>query len=165
MDIEVRQITAQEWPLWRDLRIRAVAASPDAFRTSRNEERERTDESWKDVIGSTVRHPRGGLWVAEVDGEPVGMLFARLSADLLVVNVGAMWVASEVRTIGIGKRLLEVALDWGRAAGAKLSALWVTMGNSPAASLYTGLGFEPTGDSEPLRTGSPLLVRRLQKAL
>ena len=93
------------------------------------------------------------------------MLFARLSADLLVVNVGAMWVASEVRTIGIGKRLLEVALDWGRAAGAKRSALWVTMGNSPAASLYTGLGFEPTGDSEPLRTGSPLLVRRLQKAL
>lgn len=165
MDIEIRPITAQEWPLWRDLRIRAVTTSPDAFRASLDEERKRSDESWEDIIGSTVRHPLGGLWVAEADSEPVGMLFARLSADSLTISVGAMWVAAEVRRGGIGKRLLRVAIDWGRVAGAESAELWVTTGNSAAASLYRGLGFEPTGATELLRTGSPLLVTKLKKTL
>jgi RimJ/RimL family protein N-acetyltransferase len=165
MGLTIRSIEAEEWPLWRNLRLQSLADSPDAFRPTLEEERSQSDEWWIEIIGSTANHPRGGLWIAEEDGEAVGMLFGRLSTDLDVLDVGAMWVAPRFRQMGVAAELLEAAMQWARESGAGRGELWVTEENAVALSFYKKAGFQPTADTQRLREGSHLIVRKLETDL
>lgn len=41
-------------------------------------------------------------------------------------------------------------LEWAEATGAEYVGLWVTNGNDPAQALYESVGFEKTGEYQPL---------------
>lgn len=159
--MEVRTLLVGEWPLWRQLRLAALAASPDAFRARLEDECWQTGDWREDLIDSTVVHPRGSLWIAEVDSDSVGMVFARIDSDFSPVEIGAMWVSPTVRGRGIGAALLASPLEWTRAHGVRLAELWVTESNTSAESFYEGFGFQPTAETQPLRPGSNLTVRKL----
>jgi len=165
MTVLIRAITADEWSLWRDLRLRALADSPDAFRPTFEEESVQPDEWWEDIIGTTAAHPRGGLWLADLEARPVGMAFGRLDSDRHVLNVAAMWVAPGARGRGVGRRLLEVAMDWATESGATIAELWVTEGNEAAESLYRKAGFRSTGETDRLRPTSELTISKLSARL
>lgn len=109
----------------------------------------------------TAEHPRGLLLVAESGLDPIGMLFGRLDADVEILDIGAMWVDPEARRQGVGASLVEAALEWAREAGAERSELWVTVGNDAAERLYAAAGYNPTGETEPLREGSQVTVMKL----
>ena len=160
MEVIVRTVGGEEWPLWRDLRLRALTDSPDAFRATRQEESSQPDEWWAEIIGATAEHPRGGLWIATVDGQAAGMLFGRIDPGHTTLQVGAMWVAPEVRGHGVGSSLLETALVWAKALGVSVAELWVAEGNSEAAAFYQRHGFQPTDETDALRPGSDLTVRK-----
>ena len=151
--------------MWRGLRLRALADSPDAFAHTVDEERAHPDEWWIDIVTSTVEHPRGDLWFAEIDEEPIGMLFARIDEPLVTIEIGAMWVDPAARGRGLGKALLDAAIRWGRRSGAKRALIWVATANPAAESLYRSRGFAPTGASKPLRAGSPVTAIELGRQL
>ena len=77
----VRSLAADEWRLWRDLSLRALADSPGALRATLERERDRPDDWWIEIVGSTVEHPRGGLSVTESHQQVAGMLFGRLDPE------------------------------------------------------------------------------------
>ena len=151
--------------MWRSLRLQALADSPDAFAHTLEEEQAHPDEWWIDIVTSTVEHPRGALWFAEVDVEPLGMVFARIDESLTNLEIGAMWVAPTVRRRGLGRALLSEALEWGREAGASTAVLWVATANPEAATLYQDSGFAPTGAAKPLRPGSTVTAHELARPL
>lgn len=161
MDIEIRTISGEEWRLWRSLRLRAIEESPDSFRGTLAQESAEADGWWSDLIERTAEHPHGLLLIAEVDSDPVGMLFGRLDDNSELLDVGAMWVDPDVRRRGIGRALVDYALAWARTAGAGTAELWVTEGNLAAELFYGDCGFVSTGETEPLRDGSDLTVTRL----
>ncbi len=161
----VRTLETGEWEVWRDLRLAALADSPDAFLSTLAEESGKSDEVWTDVVAATAAHQRGNLWVAEWEGEPAGMGFGRLDPELLLLTIAAMWVDPFARGKGLGMELLEAMMDWGRDLGAERAELWVTDGNTPAERLYERAGFSPIGTPAPLREGSDLTVTRLVAAL
>lgn len=161
MEFRIRPIAGSEWRLWRSLRLRAVEESPDSFRTTLAEESAEADEWWSDLVMVTAEHPRGFLLVAESGLDPIGMLFGRLDADVEILDIGAMWVDPEARRQGVGASLVEAALEWAREAGAERSELWVTVGNDAAERLYAAAGYNPTGETEPLREGSQVTVMKL----
>jgi GNAT superfamily N-acetyltransferase len=165
VDVTIRAIGGEEWPLWRELRLRALADSPDAFRSTLEEESSQPDEWWAEIIGTTAEHPRGGLWVATVHGEPAGILFGRIDPAYTTLHVGAMWVAPEFRSHGVGPRLVEAAVDWAKGSGVSLAELWVTEGNARAAAFYQRHGFRPADDTQALRLGSDLTVRKLTTSI
>ena len=47
MNVEVRTITADDWPLFRDVSLRALADSPDAFRRTLAEAQALTEDFWR----------------------------------------------------------------------------------------------------------------------
>ncbi len=161
MDVGIRTIKGDEWRLWRSLRLRAVEESPNSFRGTLAQESAEADEWWSDLIGRTAEHPRGLLLVAEVESDPAGMLFGRLDEDNELLDVGAMWVDPEMRRHGIGRALLDAAIEWANAAGAVRAELWVTQGNEAAERLYASGGFVATSESEPLRDGSEFTVVKM----
>ncbi len=160
----VRTLTADAWEVWRDLRLRALMDAPEAFMSTYGEEAAKPDSFWQDVVAATAAHERGNLWVADVDGVPVGQAFGRLDPDGASVHAFAMWVSPEARGQGVGRLLLEAILDWGREAGASLADLWVTEGNEAAEELYRRTGFEPAGERAALRDTGRFVIR-LDRAL
>ncbi|MEX2644905.1 MAG: GNAT family N-acetyltransferase [Gaiellaceae bacterium] len=94
------------------------------------------------------RYPNAAVFVAESDeGEIVGRL--SLSRDqhpssAHVADLGLM-VAEGWRRQGIGRALLEAAVEWARGAGVRKLELHVFPHNEAAIRLYEQFGFEREG--------------------
>ena len=82
-------------------------------------------------------------WVAETEGEVVGLAVGRVAADELeILNLA---VTPERRRRGIGSALLGAALDHGRRAGAGRAFLEVRESNREARRFYERHGFADAG--------------------
>lgn len=162
----IRTFTPHEWSIYRDLRLRALADSPDAFGRTLDEEKGRPDTEWSSRLASGVESRWDLPLLAEVSSEPIGLAWGRIeSSNLDVANLYQMWVAPNYRGFGAGQMLLEVVIAWARAANVCYLALGVTCGDSSAMRLYLRAGFKPVGGPEPLRPGSELLAQPMRLAL
>jgi ribosomal protein S18 acetylase RimI-like enzyme len=161
MDLLIRPLGVDEWRLWRSLRMRAIEESPDAFRSALALESAEADEWWVDLIRQAAIHPEARLLIAEVDDDPIAMLFGRLDAETQLLDIGSVWVDPDVRRRGVGRGLVNAAMVWAEEQGAVGVELWVTEGNEAAQRLFEQFGFVPTGDSEPLREGSSSTVFKM----
>ena len=83
------------------------------------------------------------LWVAEVTGKIVG--YAVVWYVLREAELGNLAVAPEWRQRGLGRRLLDWALDRARERGTSRVFLEVRESNRAAQELYSRCGFERVG--------------------
>jgi ribosomal protein S18 acetylase RimI-like enzyme len=90
--------------------------------------------------------PRRHLWVADSGTGVVGMCLARKEGE--VRHIQALYVLPDFQGQGIGRRLLQRALEW---LGAdRPVTLSVATYNSRAIAFYERLGFAPSGNPSPL---------------
>lgn len=141
MAVSVQRIRADEWELLRDIRLRSLLDSPDAFGQRYDEAVASTDDEW--VTGA--RASAGGdrrtwLFARDEVGTPIGVVQARRRppADCLLFS---MWVAPEARRLGIGASLVDAVQEWGAAWGAERVILWVLVANESAMHFYDRIGF------------------------
>ena len=162
----IRAFSANEWRVYRDLRLRALADSPDAFGSTLAAETGRLDAEWARRLASSVDSPLNLPLVAEVRGEPIGLAWGRIdTSDPDLAALYQMWVAPSHRGVGAGPMLLKAVIAWARARNASSLDLGVTCGDSPARRLYERAGFQPMGEPQPLRPGSTLLAQAMRLAL
>jgi RimJ/RimL family protein N-acetyltransferase len=124
---------------------RAVGAEPggwliaDDWRTPGDERR---------YLKAIRRYPHAAVFLAETDeGEVVGRLSLSRDAhpaSLHVADLGLM-VDARYRRQGIGRALLEAAVEWARASGVRKLELHVFPHNEAAIALYERFGFEREG--------------------
>lgn len=162
----VRRLNRYQWREYRDLRLRALADSPDAFTTTLAQAQARTDTDWSNQVTSGAESPAQIALVAEIGLRLVGLAWGGIdSTDPRRVYLTQMWVDPGFRGIGVGRKLLGNIIGWARSVNAELVLLSVTSGNSSAKRLYKNAGFEPVGRSEPLRPGSDLLMQPMRLEL
>jgi len=162
----LRTLGAEDWRLYRDLRLRALADSPDAFGGTWATETARPDAEWARRLAPTPDTPSNLPLVAEVRGEPVGLGWGRLDASRPgVAALYQMWVAPTHRGRGVGHTLLEAVIAWATSQHAASLELSVACGDTPARRLYERAGFTPVGDPGPLRPGSTTLAQPMRLAL
>jgi GNAT superfamily N-acetyltransferase len=162
----IRTLTSHEWGIYKNLRLRALADSPDAFGGTLAQEIDRSDTEWSNRLSSGAESRWDLPLVAELGKEPIGLAWGRIeSCDLDVAHLYQMWVAPDHRAMGAGQMLLKAVIAWARATNASYLALVVTCGNGPAMRLYARAGFQPVGEPEPLRPGSELLAQPMRLAL
>jgi GNAT superfamily N-acetyltransferase len=156
MNVEVRTITADDWSLLRHVSLRALADSPDAFRTTLAEAQAHTEDFWRQRAAGSAP-----ILVVLEDGRGVAMGGVFTPPDSAVAYIWGMWTAPEARGRGYAAGLLTDLVNWcrDRDLGVRLH---VTEGNEPARRLYVVHGFMSTGMWEPLRDGSALRVEELQ---
>jgi ribosomal protein S18 acetylase RimI-like enzyme len=152
---EVRTITADDWPLFRDVSLRALADSPDAFRRTFAEAQALPEDFWRQQAGSAP------IMVVLEDGRGVAMGGVFAPPGSAVAYVWGMWTAPEARGRGYAAGILTDLLSFCRERDLGVR-LHVTEGNQAARRLYTAHGFRSTGVWEPLREGSALQVEELQ---
>lgn len=162
--MRIRELERHEWALFRELRLRALAESPDAFARTLAEALGEDDAYWVKLTESVTAPGGQVMLVAEVQGRPVGMAFGLFDKERAKTgHVAGMWVDPDARGRGAGRALLDAAIAWARSRGLDRLELWVTKGNGPAERLYERAGFADTGRRDVLASNPAL--QTIQMAL
>jgi ribosomal protein S18 acetylase RimI-like enzyme len=135
---ELWVLTADDWRLWREVRLAALADAPEAFGT--------TLEHWSGEGDREARWRQRLLdvpmnLVAHVDGVPVGQASGTAIDEDHRVELISMWVAPAARGPGVADSLVEAVVDWAQAEGATGVRLSVRRANDRAIRLYLRRGF------------------------
>ena len=151
--IRLREVRRDDWRVYRELRLRALAEDPGAFGETLERSRTYDEAKWKSYV-----EPTPGMYrlFAERDGAVVGKVVFRIhqDADHRIAHVYAMWVAPEARGLGVGKALIDTGLRWARSRAALEVHLLVADSGAAARRLYERCGFRPTGEHVSVREGS-----------
>ncbi len=151
----IREVRPDEWRLWREVRLRALADAPDAFGETLEHARTYDEARWQMYVEA---RPNALRLFAEDGGAVVGkvvVIIGHEDGDARRANVYAMWVAPQARGHGVGKALVDAGLRWARARAASEVELRVADSVAPARRLYERCGFVATGERSLIRDGSP----------
>jgi RimJ/RimL family protein N-acetyltransferase len=125
---------------------KAVGAEPGGWLITTSDWRSVADE--RRYLRAVKRYPHAAVYVAEDES---GEVVARLSlardqhpASAHVADLGLM-VARHHRRRGIGRALLEQAVEWARASGVEKLELHVFPHNEAAIRLYAAAGYRREG--------------------
>jgi ribosomal-protein-alanine N-acetyltransferase len=88
-------------------------------------------------------NPAARCWVAELDGQVVGMLVLWLIVD--EAHIATLAIQPDYRRQGLAKQLLVEALRTAYQEGARQALLEVRAGNEAAQAMYRTFGFEEVG--------------------
>ena len=150
MAIEIRTLTAGDVEAYREIRLRSVKEHPEAFLASFEEESARTVEQDRERLAAKEGRDDDFVLVAFDDDRPVGLTGAIRSGHHAkrhhIAWVWGVYVAPEVRGRGVGRRLMESAIETiSKAGGVEMLQLGVGTENHAARALYERMGFETYG--------------------
>jgi ribosomal protein S18 acetylase RimI-like enzyme len=169
---QIRRINPGEAAHLRDIRLRALSDSPQAFGGTFAADSERPDVFWEELATAWSGGDDGAMFVAEAEGAWVGMAGGVRRFDQLrfvagpgSVHLGWMWVAPEARSAGLGMQLTGEVVAWAAETGAREVELWVTRGNEAALSLYRKAGFSFVDERMPLSSDASYEIERMVLSL
>lgn len=105
-------------------------------------------EKWLEIFRRTMGR-FSIVYLAEYQGEVVGFILARLKrvpeylGGVMVGELKDMWVEPEVRRLGIGEKLLRLAIEWCWAQDVHSLEAQVFVSNEPIIKLVEYLGMKP----------------------
>jgi GNAT superfamily N-acetyltransferase len=152
-DIRIRRIAPHDGMTLRDLRLRSIADSPDAFGQPLTEARERPDREWHQSARQSSRGDSRTWLIAEADGHSVGLVQGRKRRPSTLL-LFSMWVDPSVRRSGVGRALVDALEDWARIWRARETVLWVYGDNREAIRFYRDLGFEVMQHGQEAESGA-----------
>jgi ribosomal protein S18 acetylase RimI-like enzyme len=155
--MDVRRVQIGDWEALRDLRLRALADSPDAFATTHAEASARPERWWRDWTAASAAGDGQAMFLAWDGGRPIGIAGVFGSPDRF--DVISMWTEPGSRGRGVAAALLRAAIAFAGSAPVFLS---VTETNEAARRLYERHGFVATGLTEPLRSNPSLSIYELK---
>ena len=142
----IRPIQAAEWPRVRDIRLRALEDSPDAFGSTLAREQSFADHVWAERTEQWATGLSATAFVAETGAGWVGFVMTRLEReDANRAGLYGLWVDPAWRAVGVGLALTQAVIDWARRREARLLTIEVVTSNAAAIQLYRRAGFRETG--------------------
>ena len=108
---------------------------------------ENVGELWLDMFRRTLGR-FSVLFVAEYQGEIVGFIVARIKrvpaylGGVMVGELKDMWVEHKVRRLGVGEKLLRLAIEWCRDQDVHSLEAQILLGNDPIIKLVEYLGMK-----------------------
>lgn len=103
---------------------------------------------WLDIFRRTLGR-FSVVYLAEYENEIVGFILARVKrvpeylGGVMVGELKDMWVEHKVRRLGIGEKLLRLAIEWCRDQNVHSLEAQILVGNEPIIKLVNSLGMTP----------------------
>ena len=140
-DLTLRRVESDDWRLWREVRLCALATDPGAFSS--------TLADWQGD-GDTEGRWRSRLLdvpfnIVAVAGSAVGQASGTRVDQSGASELISMWVDPRFRGCGVGSALIHEVTRWARTSGASRLRLSVRTDNQPAIGLYERHGFAASG--------------------
>jgi ribosomal protein S18 acetylase RimI-like enzyme len=142
----LRRLGPDDWELFQEIRLRALADAPDAFGSTLEREQAFDESDWRQRLSGPV--------VVVEDPGPVAVAGTfDHEGDL---HVWGMWTDPEHRGRGHARAVLDALLPPDRDA-----VLDVNLTNLAGRAAYERYGFVGTGTFGPLRPGSDQQLERM----
>lgn len=143
---DIRLLAPSDWRVLRQVRLRALRDSPQAFLSTYDQERAYGEPRWR------CEFQRGRWTVGAVRGRAVGLLGVTRGYDVAADEryLEYLWIAPGHRRSGLGLTLIRTVIGQLRTIGIRTVYLWVLDGNELALGLYRRVGFASTGLRQPL---------------
>jgi RimJ/RimL family protein N-acetyltransferase len=141
--IELRRITPDDWRLFRELRLAALAEAPYAYGSTL------AQWSGENDLESRWRARLSGVpcnLIAYLDGGAAGLIGATGSNDGTVQSI-SLWVAPFARGKGIADALIRAVCEHARTIGARSVCSCVRETNVAARAAYERNGFIDDGNA------------------
>jgi ribosomal protein S18 acetylase RimI-like enzyme len=103
------------------------------------------EEGFKDEINESLADKDSFFYIAYVDDSPAGYILCRYCDSCFKFEIDELYVDSKFRSLGIGKKLLERAVETGKKYKAPIT-LEVYEWNQDAHGFYSNYGFSPNGN-------------------
>ena len=145
-EITVRVLGESEWSLYREVRLRALAESPDSFTATLADETDRGESFWRDRMTRSYRLlaergqlPQGIVSLGAYDEEPSA------------AEVFGLYVVPDARGTGVSWRLVEATAALAMQNGYVQLYYWVGTDNGRAIGFAKNFGFHSSGYRRPSR--------------
>lgn len=139
--LTLRVLSPEDWPVWRDVRLAALADAPDAFKSRLEDWHRGGAKRWRARLESPGSHNV----IAFLDGEPVG-LASGVPGDGDAAELHSVWVSPLARGRGVANQLIAAVESWATRSSVSTLRLSVIPGNEPAIALYRRHGYQVTGE-------------------
>ncbi len=143
---EPRRLTPDDWEAFREIRLRALGDSPDAFGSTLAREQAFTEADWRQRLSGPV----------VVVDDPTPVAVGGTFVDDGVLHVWGMWTDPAHRRRGHARAVLDALIPVGESA-----ELDVNVANAAAVTAYERYGFVRTCLVQPLRPGSDQQMRSM----
>ena len=140
MPVRIHQLGPADWERFRDVRLSALADTPNAFGSTLEAEEQLSNDQWMKRL---ERNDAVTFVAVDEDGSDGGLIVGAPYDDQ--AGLYAMWVASSARRRGVGAMLVGSVIEWSRSRGFNNLLLDVSDTNEAAIALYSRMGFQPTG--------------------
>ena len=155
MEVRIRRGTAEDWTAYREIRLRMLTESPNAYASSHAFEARFPEELWRERAANPLQ-----FLAFPPDGRLAGTATGLPAADR-TVDVVAMYVDPRYRGQGCAEQLLDAVAAAARERGARRLVIHVTDGNVAATRSYLRYGFVRTGRSWPMERNPELIEAEL----
>jgi GNAT superfamily N-acetyltransferase len=150
--LTVRAVATADAARLREVRLRALAESPDAFAAALEEESKLPRSYWAELAMQSEDGDHAAIYLALDGSRTVGLAAGRwFDRERGVVQLWGMWVDPSARGLRVGEQLVSAVRDWAAGRGARFVRLGVITREGDATAFYERLGFVRTGEVIPLR--------------
>jgi ribosomal protein S18 acetylase RimI-like enzyme len=139
---KVEKMTVEGWERFREVRLRALLDTPDAFGRLHGEEADWEPALWHGRLADRD----SDTFIAVQDRVDVGLVtVANYSGKTGAAGLFGMWAAPDARGTGAATGLVQAGIAWAQVRGFERVLLDVADENPRAIAFYQRLGFLPTG--------------------
>lgn len=138
----IRLLGAEDWQLFRSIRLEALRQEPAAFASTVDDWEQRPEAAWRRRLAETP------VFVALHNGEPVGVMglarerSSKMAHRAVIIMV---YVRASARGSGLAAALLEALTRHALAIGIRQLELAVSVENQAAIRFYMRNGFREIG--------------------
>jgi ribosomal protein S18 acetylase RimI-like enzyme len=153
--VEVHRIAVSDWPVFRQLRLAALAEAPQAFGTKLADWQGTGDspDRWMQRLRAVPAN-----FIAHLDGAAVGLASGALEAGGAAELI-SFWVAPGARGAGVSDALIDAVVAWAAAEGRHPLTLQVKIDNQHARAAYRRCGFREADDRSADSSDELVMVR------
>ena len=147
--MHIRRLNPGEGHLYREVRLRSLMDSPEAFATTHEAALARDPGSWTAQADSSATGRDRATFILIVGDTVLGL--AAIYRDAHIPSEGEllqMWISPHLRGGDAASRLLATALLWATTHGFQLIRAEVKPTNQRALRFYGKHGFHPAPDRE-----------------
>jgi len=146
--IACRRATKNDVTLFKEVRLKALKDSPDAFGSTYKSALQRDQRSWEDQLWSTTTGDDRNTQFAFEDDQCIGIAALYREPSASSGDIIMMWIDPRYRgsTAASSLSLVDNLLSWAKGSGFAAVSLEVTDSNARAIKFYENQGFHDTGE-------------------
>jgi GNAT superfamily N-acetyltransferase len=148
----ITRIGEDDWRVWRDVRLAALADAPGAFGSGTEQEAALPEDAWRAMTRTAA------IFVATAGGTGVGVVAGLPRESAGERGLGAMWVAPAWRGRGLAPALVGAVIAWARSEGGARIGLWVPADSPRARRFYQRQGFRATKQVRPFPNDATRII-------